>query len=157
MLQNISGVPIPNARSDLLVSENTTVILNASASRDPDANIRSCLWEQTSGPHTTFSSYSDVMPSFVAPNVNNTADLTFKLTVVDDQNQNVSDTMIVRVENSCKILLDCIIPADLEQKMTETDIVPVQLRREEIPRDLDYTRITRTHHTEIDEISKRLV
>lgn len=152
MLQNTNGAPIPNAGPDLIVSENSTVMLNASASRDAESSIKSYLWNQTSGPPVALSGYNDVMPTFVAPNVNNTVDFEFKVTVADDQNQNASDTMIVRVENSSKILLDCTIPTASEHKTEGVIVFVTTASEEEAEEDFECMKAKPMHYIGIDEV-----
>jgi hypothetical protein len=150
MLQNTNGVPIPNAGQDLIVSENTTVMLNASASSDPDGNIESYLWKQISGPDVNLSGYTDIMPTFVAPDVNNTEDLMFNLTVTDNQNQNASDIVNIRIENDTNVRLDCTIAAAGFQHNMETRTLFVTANPEEVQEYLRCTEVKRGHYMEKD-------
>jgi hypothetical protein len=74
--------PIANAGPDQNVTGNSLVTLDGSASNDPDGQALTYMWTQTGGANTvTLSDPTAVMPTFTAPNANDT--LVFQLQVCD--------------------------------------------------------------------------
>jgi hypothetical protein len=78
----VNPAPIANAGPDQNVTGNSLVTLDGSASNDPDGQALTYMWTQTSGANTvTLSDPTAVMPTFTAPNANDT--LVFQLQVCD--------------------------------------------------------------------------
>jgi hypothetical protein len=90
--------PVADAGPDQTVDEHAQVLLNGSSSTDPDNNIASYLWTQTSGVAVALSDPGTVQPSFVSPDVGpDGASLVFQLTVTDSQGLESQDSCIVNV------------------------------------------------------------
>ena len=86
--------------ADLTVYETNQVNLSASVS-DPDDNIASYQWLQTSGTEVTIANADQQSASFTAPEVDINGDqLQFQLTVTDAGAKSASDTITVTVENN---------------------------------------------------------
>ena len=96
---NVNQPPEANAGPDQTVDERTTVTLNGGASSDGDGNITAFSWTQMDGPSVTLSNATVDSPSFVAPSVDADTDLTFNLTVTDNDGAIDSDLVTVTVEN----------------------------------------------------------
>jgi len=92
--------PTANAGADQVVTEGHAVMLNGQLSSDSDGSISSYNWVQLSGPSVTLTSAKTTMPSFTAPLVSSSSDLTFELTVTDDQGAIDTDTVVVTVNDS---------------------------------------------------------
>lgn len=80
--------PTADAGSAQTVEEGSQVTLNGSASTDSDGTIASYAWSQTGGTAVGLSSATVVSPTFTAPVVNANEDLTFSLTVQDNDGAN---------------------------------------------------------------------
>jgi hypothetical protein len=90
--------PVASAGGTRNVDEGAPVILDGSASNDPDGTIVSYQWFQTGGPAVILSNASSVQPGFTAPDVGpGGQSLTFELTVTDDGGLQATDTGIVNV------------------------------------------------------------
>ncbi|WP_207690880.1 PKD domain-containing protein [Desulfonema limicola] len=96
-LQNT--LPRANAGYDQVVIEGTTVILDASASFDPDGGISSYKWTQISGTDVTISDFNAIKPTFVAPAVG-TSSIIFELTVTDKQGNSDTDEIQIIVNSN---------------------------------------------------------
>jgi hypothetical protein len=93
--------PTSNAGPDQTISEGSTVTLDGSNSTDPDGNIVSYLWIQTSGTSVALSDPTASQPTFTGPAVGGGGDiLTFQLGVTDDGGLTDSDTVSVNVSNA---------------------------------------------------------
>jgi PKD repeat protein len=104
--------PVANAGPDQInLDPGVTVLLNGSASSDPDGSITSYQWTQTAGTTVTLTGANTATPSFVAP-VNTTATYTFTLTVKDNGSPQLSAqdpvTVTTRVTylNTTKAMID---------------------------------------------------
>jgi hypothetical protein len=85
-IKDANQPPIANAGSDQSVNESTIVILDGSASNDPDGDLPlSYLWKQTAGAHNvTLIGANTDNATFTAPNVSSSGDiLSFSLNVTD--------------------------------------------------------------------------
>ena len=89
--------PVVNVGPDLFVDEGDTVYLSGLAD-DPDGDIASYLWEQTSGPDVVLSGAETATASFTAPEVPTDETLMFQLTVTDNEGARTpSDELTVTV------------------------------------------------------------
>lgn len=87
--------PVTDAGYDQTVGAWDTVMLDASASSDPENNISHYLWEQTEGVRVSLSDPRAIQPTFIAPVTDES--LTFRLTVTDTAGLQSSDTVTIQV------------------------------------------------------------
>ncbi|MEL6566933.1 MAG: hypothetical protein AAFQ22_00845 [Pseudomonadota bacterium] len=88
--------PVADAGTALSgIDAGDLVTLDATASTDPDGDVLSYSWRQVSGPVVSLQNASSARPSFVAPNVSNTASIVFEVEVSDGD---LTDTARVSVE-----------------------------------------------------------
>jgi hypothetical protein len=80
---NVNHPPVANAGTDQTRNAGTTVQLDGTASTDPDSDLLTFTWSQTSGPTVTLSDVHSATPTFVGPQVAVSTTLTFQL-LVDD-------------------------------------------------------------------------
>ncbi len=85
--------PVADAGAPQTVDGGSSVVLDASASSDPNGDPLTFLWEQLSGDPVSLSDPTAMMPSFTAPIPKQT--LTFRVTVTDDSSD--FDTAITTV------------------------------------------------------------
>jgi len=85
-----------NAGDDQNVDEFTQVVLDGSESISTVSDV-SCAWQQTSGTAVNISNSGECQAEFIAPDVDSTDLLAFKLTVTDNGNNTASDTTTVAV------------------------------------------------------------
>ena len=99
-ITNLNNAPTAAAGDDQTVDEHTAVVLDGSASEDPDSDTLSYAWAQVGGPAVVLGGGTTAMPSFTAPFVSaGGADLTFELTVNDGYSGTDTDTVVVHVQN----------------------------------------------------------
>ncbi|MFY8350887.1 PKD domain-containing protein [Pseudoalteromonas sp. SSM20] len=79
------------------VIEKSEVTISASAS-DTDGTIQAYQWQQTSGINVELSNTTSNQLKFSAPSIEENTDLTFKLTVTDDDGAQASASMTLTVE-----------------------------------------------------------
>jgi hypothetical protein len=89
------SVPIADSGIDQDVEPMTTVMLDGSASYDPDGAELTYAWVQTNGPDVDLDDDAAERPTFVSPNVD--ATLTFELTVHNGSNPSAPDQAEVSV------------------------------------------------------------
>jgi hypothetical protein len=93
--------PIAKAGNDQTASSGQRVVLDGSASADPDDGIVAYAWTQTSGPTVRLSGANTKQPSFTAPSVGSKgATLAFHLKVTDKSGLVAEDSCIVNVIQS---------------------------------------------------------
>ena len=90
--------PIVDAGPDQSVEAGVVVVLSGTA-RDPDGTIASYEWTQTGGATLSFTGADAATAVFVAPDVNATETLIFRLTVRDDAGAQASDEVRVTVQS----------------------------------------------------------
>ena len=87
--------PIANAGVDQTVAGNDLVTLVGSNSSDPNDDVLSYQWLQTSGTVVVLSSLTDATPSFSAPNTDGS--YSFSLVVSDGEFSSLADDVIITV------------------------------------------------------------
>lgn len=90
--------PIARAGSDKVARFGETVILDGSASNDPDGSIISYAWTQVAGTSVTLSATDQAVVSFTAPDV--VSEFAFELVVTDNEAAVGKDTITVYVDPS---------------------------------------------------------
>ena len=88
--------PTARAGADQEVDAGDEVVLDGSASSDPDDGIATYQWVQTDGPNVTLTGAATAEATFTAPDAA-TEDLVFELTVTDEAGQSDTDEVIVTV------------------------------------------------------------
>jgi len=95
-----NNYPIVNAGADQTVDSDNQVTLTGTAS-DSDGFIANITWEQVQGESVTLTNVNSLTTSFDIPNNASSGEVfEFRLTVVDDQGNSASDTVLVTVENT---------------------------------------------------------
>lgn len=89
--------PVADAGSDKSVNELTTVNLYGSGSSDSDGTITSYLWGQLAGPTVEISNNNYINTSFVAPDVTQSVDISFRLLVWDNDGDSDDDTVTITI------------------------------------------------------------
>jgi len=90
--------PVARAGADQTVASGDAVTLDGSGSTGGGGSIKSYSWAQTGGPPVTLTNAASAKANFVAPTVASAADLTFKLTVVDEGGHADSSSTVVTVQ-----------------------------------------------------------
>lgn len=101
-ITNTNNPPVAAAGPDQTVDENTGVMLDGSASSDPDSDALTHSWTQVANgsPAVSLVGANTAMPSFTAPYVNaGGAEFIFQLRVDDGYGGSVTDLVTVRVQN----------------------------------------------------------
>jgi len=93
----VNEPPVANAGTNQTVVEGVKVLLNGSASSDPDDGIASYLWEQIGGTAVTLTSTAVPRPFFTAPAVDADEQIIFRLTVYDGEGENSLSYVTVKV------------------------------------------------------------
>ena len=88
--------PSADAGEDFTVNEQQSVTLSGSGT-DSDGTIEAYLWTQTSGTTVNLSNVAVANPSFTSPTLIQSEQLTFELTVTDNQGAIDVDSVIVTV------------------------------------------------------------
>ncbi|MDH5613291.1 MAG: PKD domain-containing protein [Gammaproteobacteria bacterium] len=92
----VNALPVANAGADVSTNEATNVNL-IGAGNDSDGTITAYQWAQMSGTAVTLSNSTNSTTSFATPVVKNTEQLTFRLTVTDNESGSHSDDVLVTV------------------------------------------------------------
>ncbi|MGE6759589.1 myxosortase-dependent M36 family metallopeptidase [Corallococcus interemptor] len=99
---NVNQAPVAEASAPAEVNEGDKVVLDASASTDPDTVDQGFLefaWTQTGGPAVTLTGAETDTASFTAPEVTADTQLTFTVTVIDSSGAASSKAVAVTVKN----------------------------------------------------------
>ena len=97
-IKTSNSAPVANAGSDQMVNKGATVMLDGTASSDPDGNPLTYRWTVPSG--ITLSSATDAKPTFTAPNVTINTSYTLTLKVNDGLVDSPADQVIITVKAS---------------------------------------------------------
>jgi len=89
--------PVADAGSALTVNAQIIVILNGTASKDPDGSITRFEWIQKSGPIVSLNNVTTASPSFRAPSLVSNNTFVFQLTVTDDAGATDSASVSITV------------------------------------------------------------
>ena len=102
VITNVNNPPTADAGADQTVNENSPVVLNGTASDDPDNDVLTYAWAQISGPTAVLSDDATATPSLTVPFVDpGGADVTFELTVDDGYVGGTNaDQVVVHVQNA---------------------------------------------------------
>jgi Tol biopolymer transport system component len=125
-VNNVNQLPVADAGPDQTVDEGALVTLDGSGSFDPDGGSLTYQWMQTAGPTVALSDASSTSPTFTAPAVPGNAApvvLEFALTVADECECSLTDTVTVTVNN---INLAPTAYAGDDQAVSEGEIVTLQ-------------------------------
>jgi hypothetical protein len=104
-LRHVNQAPSAVAGGNRTVSPNSVVMLDGSASYDPEAAALTYAWLQTAGPPVALSDSASVSPTFTAPAVTADTALTFQLAV--------SDRVLTSAPSIVTITVDYVQPAPL--------------------------------------------
>jgi hypothetical protein len=85
--------PIANAGLDQVITTDQNIVLDASASFDPEGKISSYLWKQTGSSEGKIKSSNSMIYSFPIPEGLEEKSLEFKLTVMDEKGEKDTDTI----------------------------------------------------------------
>jgi hypothetical protein len=95
----VNAAPIAEAGPDQLVDEGTEVVLDGTASRDPDGDPITFRWRQVAGPSVTLSDATSPRPRFLAPVVDPSVPppvrLIFELIVSDGRAESDPDRVTI--------------------------------------------------------------
>lgn len=135
--------PTVDAGEDQVVIEQTNIVLSGFAS-DSDGSIQSFRWEQVGGTAAVeLAGINDAAATFLAPAINESEILIFRLQVTDDDGATASDTVEVSVSPQSDVsqaILDQVLityPVD----GAVIDVISPQLRAE-VPDFLDVSHVS---------------
>ncbi|QTA82628.1 immunoglobulin-like fold-containing [Desulfonema limicola] len=96
--QAVSEPPVADAGADQNVNSGASVTLDASASSDPDGEIKEYKWEEISSFEISLSGADTKTAVFTAPSGGETGKtLEFKLTITDNDGNKAEDTIKINV------------------------------------------------------------
>lgn len=99
-VENVNHAPLAEAGIDQTRNEGSIVVLDGSASSDPDLDPLSFAWRQVAGQPVVLANQLSANPNFTAPEVGPGGEtLVFELMVNDGQVASTPDTVAVRVLN----------------------------------------------------------
>jgi len=101
VVESVNHVPVANAGNDQTADERTIVLLDGSASSDPDQDPLSYRWTQVGGTPVVLSDPSSPTAAFTAPDVPQGGDtLIFRLVVNDGFLDSAPDEVTISVLDS---------------------------------------------------------
>jgi subtilisin-like proprotein convertase family protein len=92
--------PVANAGNDFSITEGNQGSLNGTGSSDPDGDPLSFAWVEVGTSWFILSGANTAQPTFTAPQVATTLQVTFELTVNDGRGGSDTDTVVVTVLDS---------------------------------------------------------
>lgn len=95
-IKPINKLPSANAGEDQTVLLNSQVTLNGTSSKDNDGQIKSWQWKQIAGPKVNLKKANTNSPNFLGPK--EPAQLSFRLTVIDDEKGKAQDEVSITVQ-----------------------------------------------------------
>ena len=99
-ITDVNHPPVAQAGPDQTVQESSPVILDGTASYDPDIDPLTYTWLKVFGPPVTLAYPNTATPSFTAPSVGpGGAQVDFELIVTDPRGLNHSDFVSVHISN----------------------------------------------------------
>ncbi len=99
-ITNVNHPPVAEAGPDQTVQEGSPIILDGSASYDPDVEPLTYTWLQVFGPPVTLAYPNSATPSFTAPPVGASGgQVDFELIVTDARGLNHSDYISLFISN----------------------------------------------------------
>ena len=116
--QPVNGPPMAAARAPAFALEGTTVVLDGSASSDPDGDPLAFVWRQLEGPPVALTGGEDALANFVAPETAEATTLRFELRVTDPSAAEDAATVDVRIEP------DPVRPAAVRLTVTPSALAP---------------------------------
>src|SRR5919109_3298124 len=122
-VENANQPPTANAGADFSVNEGTTGVQLQGSGQDADGTISSYQWEQVvsgSEPTVTINDANSATATFDAPSVSANTELTFKLTVTDNDGATAEDSVVVTINN---VNQNPIADAGTDQTVNEGDSV----------------------------------
>jgi hypothetical protein len=93
----INEIPVANAGSDQIVNQGATVLLDGTASTDPEGSPLIYKWTAPAG--ISLSSTTDSKPTFTAPSVSINTSYTLSLVVNDGVSDSPADQVVITVRN----------------------------------------------------------
>jgi len=91
--------PVADAGMNFAVDEGAVATLSAAGSSDPEGGTLDYSWSQIGTPAVALQGAATATPSFTAPEVAADTDLTFELTVTDQNGLTATDTVTATVRN----------------------------------------------------------
>lgn len=96
-INRVNQAPIAVAGNDLEVIGESEVSISGAGSSDADGSISSYAWAQVSGDTIDISDTESAVITFTAPDVTQTTEYEFQLTVTDADGSTATDTVVLRV------------------------------------------------------------
>lgn len=117
-IQSANLAPVANAGIDSQFDEGTTVVLDGSASSDPNGDYITYSWSAPLG--ITLNSKNVAKPTFIAPEVTQNTNYTFSLIVNDGKLNSIADEVVIIIKNVNKAPIS---NAGTNQIVNEGDLV----------------------------------